>query len=590
MNLFSKIISLSFLISIFFSPNYSYAQAGAQLSATVSGTVITATLTGIAPENTEKINIFAIKDTFPIGTPYCSVEPCSPPQPTKEVAGTTIKWTIKNGITGGSVYEIRAEGKNGYAFISNVVTVPTGLDTIDAKWPLNSQQDGTNAYISGKINNTNISDFSAKLEYSVSPLKPDESTPADIYGPINAQKTQTPTSEPGINADGTYFYKLTNLTASQTYSIRQTITSKSGSKEIKVGSFNAKTGIIPDTTTTQAKSDAERSYRLLAPLPGLDVVLDYDLCKEYVAQGKSVPGGSCDNQISYFINLLIKIMIGLSAVFLVVQLIIQGYEYMVTDTPFKKTAAKSRFFDAFFGLLLAMSAYLILNTINPNLVSSDLSIDSVNLSVINDFDVTGAYTGSFDMKPVKVNFNKEAYPAAKLASDKTGVPTSFILAIFAQETGSGTNLGTCLWSAPKVMREDNVRKDKTAFTTIMTELGLSRESKSVSCPFGSGWGGGMGYTQFIPTTWLEQRIDSKNYLGHMPSPWNLQDAIMTSAVYLKKLGAISDPRNAACKYYSGSKCDPNRTPANAFYGDQVMGKMASLEKQIAASIAKGEIK
>jgi hypothetical protein len=74
-------------------------------------------------------------------------------------------------------------------------------------------------------------------------------------------------------------------------------------------------------------------------------------------------------------------MIGLSAVFLVIQLIIQGYSYMVTDTPFKKTAAKGRFFDAFWGLLLAMSAYLILNTINPNLVSSDLNVANIDIGI-----------------------------------------------------------------------------------------------------------------------------------------------------------------------------------------------------------------
>ncbi len=585
----SKVIGLFFILTALFKPELSSAQVLTPLTATINGTVITATLTGVSAENVEKVNIFTIKGLFP-ATAYCPIEPCLTNQPTKEVVGNTIKWTIKNGITGQTVYNIRAEGKNGYSFISNVVPVKTGMETIDATWPLTATTDGSNAYIKGKLNNPSPSDFTAKLEYSITPLDTAGTTTASTYGPKLALKANTNAATYGIADDGTYFYRLSDLTPGTTYSIRQTIESKNGAREIKIGAFNSSTGIVPENSITQAQSDAQRSYSLLAPLPGLNVVLDNDLCREYVAQGKPVPGGSCDNQISYFINLLIRMLIGLTVVILVVKVIFEGYQYMVTDIPFIKANAKSKLFESFFGLVLALASYLILNTINPRLINGGISIDNIDLAVINDFEVSGTFTGSFDnTKLIKVNFNKDAYPAAKAASEKTGVPTSFILAIFAQETGSGKNLGTCVWSAPGVMREDNTRKDKTAFTTIMSELGIARESKSVSCPFGGGWGGAIGYTQFIPTTWLEQRVQAKTYLGHTPNPWKLEDAIMTSAVYLKRLGGATDPRNAACKYYSGSNCQPGRTPANVFYGDQVMGKKLSIEKQIAAAIAKGEI-
>lgn len=386
----SKIFTLFFFISIFVFPNISLAQLIATpLTATVTGTVITATLTGVPVTNIEKVNILVGTSNFPPSGTLCtaglSVRPCIDPQPTKTVSGTTIKWVIKDRIAGETLYNIRAEGKDGYAFISNVVQVKTGMETIDAKWPLGSTTDGRNAWIFGKINNPNPGDFTTvELEYSVTNLPVNGSAVAGTKGPIKAQKTDTANSALGVNADGTYFYRLIDLTPSQTYSIRQTIKSKNGALQIKVGSFNASKGITPENSAETAKSDAQRSYSLLAPLPGLSVVLDNDLCREYVTQGKPVPGGSCDNQISWFINLLIRFLIGLSVVVLVVKIIFEGYQYMVTDIPFIKANAKSKLFESFFGLLLAMSSYLILNTINPRLINGGVSIANLDLSIEED--------------------------------------------------------------------------------------------------------------------------------------------------------------------------------------------------------------
>jgi stringent starvation protein B len=587
-------ISIFLILSFFIKPQDALAQTLDQtsLSATFEGSVINARLQ-IGPATGDGIKI-VVKETPFDNNLSCNgvvaVVECQQPA-NKSISGGFITWIIPK--AGGKTYYIRAEGPPGTGVlqnISNVIIIKTGPDTIDAKWPLTSQTDGNTVWIMGKINNPNISDFTTiKLQYSATPFTDlTESLPASAYE-VSAQKSNISPPNYGINTDGTYGFRIVGLTPGQAYSFKQIIKTTSGAVEIKRGAFTSNKGIVAENSASQAKSDAQRSYKLLSDRSGLSIVLDNDLCREYVAAGKPVPGGSCDNQISYYINLLIKIMIGLSAVFLVIQLIIQGYQYMVTDIPFLKASAKSKFFNSLFGLLLAMSSYLILNTINPRLISSDINIQGIDLGIINDFEVSGSFTGSFDTKPIKVNFNKDAYPAAKAAFEKTGVPIAFTLAIFAQETGSGKNLGACKWDGAGVMREDSTRKDKTAFTTIMSELGIDRGSKSVSCPFGGGWGGAIGYTQFIPSTWLEQRVQAGVYLGHTPNPWKLEDSIMTSAVYLKRLGAVSDPRNAACKYYSGRVCD-DKKPYNSFYGDQVMGKKLSIEKQIADSIKKGDIK
>jgi membrane-bound lytic murein transglycosylase B len=93
----------------------------------------------------------------------------------------------------------------------------------------------------------------------------------------------------------------------------------------------------------------------------------------------------------------------------------------------------------------------------------------------------------------------------------------------------------------------------------------------------------MGPSQFIPSTWMLFQARIQAAVGHAPDPWNPQDAFMASAIYLADLGASSqsssDERNAACRYYSGRSCD-SKAPANSFYGNQVVAKATSIQKDM----------
>jgi membrane-bound lytic murein transglycosylase B len=181
----------------------------------------------------------------------------------------------------------------------------------------------------------------------------------------------------------------------------------------------------------------------------------------------------------------------------------------------------------------------------------------------------------------------DAYAYAKAASATTGVRPAFILAILKQESSFGANVGTCNRAGdPPSKSYKNVmpgpeakasgkssRDDQTIFLQITAALGLNPDTTPVSCPFGSGWGGGMGPTQFIPSTWqsVASRVSAALGVG-TANPWNPRDAIMASAIYLKDRGGIggeTNERNAACKYYSGRACD-GKKPANSFYGNSVM--------------------
>ncbi|MFA7216890.1 MAG: lytic murein transglycosylase [Candidatus Paceibacterota bacterium] len=190
----------------------------------------------------------------------------------------------------------------------------------------------------------------------------------------------------------------------------------------------------------------------------------------------------------------------------------------------------------------------------------------------------------------------DALTYAEFASEKTGVRPALILAILQQESNLGQNVGTCnragdpaskSWKVIMPGPEDKAsgksrRDDQSIFVQITTELGIPQDGTPLSCPWGGGWGGAMGPSQFIPSTWLLFKSKIATALGvSAPDPWNPKHAVMATAIYMGELGADSGgytaERNAACRYYSGRACD-NKTPSNTFYGNQVMSRATNIQE------------
>jgi hypothetical protein len=218
----------------------------------------------------------------------------------------------------------------------------------------------------------------------------------------------------------------------------------------------------------------------------------------------------------------------------------------------------------------------------------------------------------FDLRDAGgISFAK-ALEYANYAGGKTGVRPAMILAILSQESDLGKNIGSCYVSnlttgdgvgkntgtpfqrvmyAPLPGSTSNRPNDTAMFELITKSLGLTWATTPVSCPpgatyyVGRGFGGGMGPSQFIPSTWQGFIPRLKNVLGvSTPNPWDPKHSIMATALYISDLGAgagtYTAERNAACKYYSGSACTPGRKPANTFYGDQVLTKAEKFQNDI----------
>lgn len=186
-----------------------------------------------------------------------------------------------------------------------------------------------------------------------------------------------------------------------------------------------------------------------------------------------------------------------------------------------------------------------------------------------------------------------AYDLALAAEAKTGVRSAFILAILTQESALGKNVGSCVISDLSSGQTKGVNtgtifkngihptRDLPTLQKILGELGRDPLTTKVSCPQSIGYGGAMGPSQFIPSTWIMYASKiAAAFSTAVADPWNPRDAIMASALFLKDLGAnaqtYSAERDAACRYYSGRSCSLSTYATS--YGNSVMGKATSIQE------------
>lgn len=212
----------------------------------------------------------------------------------------------------------------------------------------------------------------------------------------------------------------------------------------------------------------------------------------------------------------------------------------------------------------------------------------------------------------------QALDLAERAGSAVGVRPALILAILKQETRLGEFLGSGSWRI-----DMHPTRDQPVFTYIMDTLGLDPDSVPVSQAPSYGWGGAMGPSQFIPSTWVcyggfinvktgdcnnasrsmswdafwqgpwEYRANKDRIRvalkGSDPSnPYNNEDAFTATGMLMADNGAdrgtYSSERLAALRYFAGWTNAEN--PRYAFYGDGVMGfadEFQALINQLAGS-------
>jgi membrane-bound lytic murein transglycosylase B len=162
----------------------------------------------------------------------------------------------------------------------------------------------------------------------------------------------------------------------------------------------------------------------------------------------------------------------------------------------------------------------------------------------------------------------EALDMAQRVQELTGVRAAFLLAIVIQESALGRNVGQCnladttsgasvgVNTGRKFSNGIHPTRDLPPFLQITQETGRNPLQTPISCPLSIGYGGAMGPSQFIPSTWILYRNGVAQLTGMTADPWNVRDAFLGSGLLLRDNGAA--PRTysaewcAAARYFSGS--------------------------------------
>jgi hypothetical protein len=93
---------------------------------------------------------------------------------------------------------------------------------------------------------------------------------------------------------------------------------------------------------------------------------------DFVPLSPNLPviGGVSD--MAGLLNGLMGISVAVASLLAVIMLTIGGFKYMTTDSSFQMGSAKEQIANAIIGLLIVLAAILLLETINPEIVSMNL--------------------------------------------------------------------------------------------------------------------------------------------------------------------------------------------------------------------------
>jgi len=197
-------------------------------------------------------------------------------------------------------------------------------------------------------------------------------------------------------------------------------------------------------TTVMAVDD----YKLLVGLPGMT---------ENTAPGLG----------PYLVNMF-KIGIGVAGVLAVVMITIGGVQYMTSEAISGKGEAKIRINRAIFGLVLALSSFLLLNTINTNLTESELTLKPVPAPPVTPpTPYEKQFQGScrpYSTGPLRICYGPTG-PACQANCNNTCPPASSVIYQSpCKDTGGPasckpTGLGSIMWCGRNTTTKDTCEAD-----------------------------------------------------------------------------------------------------------------------------------
>ncbi|MFH1608830.1 MAG: hypothetical protein ABH951_02315 [Patescibacteria group bacterium] len=236
------------------------------------------------------------------------------------------------------------------------------------------------------------------------------STPTNQIGTLNALIQAMPPGHGKTNlienlpfsssTPGIFKIKASGDFYSETFQLQPTPVATVESNEITIEVLSAN---APSTEATSKEIDA--NYYPLVPLPGLGEECAKD------ADGKTIciklqPSCTIDpvtkladctpgKGFGDYLNILIGLFIGICAVLAMIMIVMGGIQYMTSELISTKADAKKTITNAILGLLLALAAFVILNTLNPSLLDIGLQkLDTANVTELEENNITDVGPGT----------------------------------------------------------------------------------------------------------------------------------------------------------------------------------------------------
>jgi hypothetical protein len=206
---------------------------------------------------------------------------------------------------------------------------------------------------------------------------------------------------------------------------------------------------LPNTTLYQGESpctnkDSKTCYEFLEPLPVID------------ENGKNAEATAIEiipeqQSIGKSFNNFYDIAIGIGSVLAVIMIALYGFRYMTGEKSVHEISQlKTKIMNVVLGILLLLGIYVILNTINPNLLKVEPSIESLELlasQIDNDayinsngIKITSGGGGEYDPNGkddvMRINKNINQYDALfKKYAQQHGVQCNLLKATMYRESG-----------------------------------------------------------------------------------------------------------------------------------------------------------
>ena len=126
----------------------------------------------------------------------------------------------------------------------------------------------------------------------------------------------------------------------------------------------------PRNTTTLKDSsvkETDTNYQPLAGLPGLEKGKNFDTSQECA--------------FGQYLNIIFKLIIGICAVLAMVMIVYGGIEYITGGAVSEKENGKATITNAILGIIIALGSYLLLNTLNPQLLNVCLKLPEAKITI-----------------------------------------------------------------------------------------------------------------------------------------------------------------------------------------------------------------